>query len=236
MTLSKWQVAAGSVAGRGHVLAGRNNQDAFHWVARGPWLAAVVCDGCSSAPRSEMGAIFGARFAGETLVRRMEAGGDPAAPGFWDQVQADLLAELRWLADALGRGSLGDALLFTVVGAVLAPSGAALFSVGDGVFAWNGETSRLGPFPGNEPPYLAYALHDPRARLLVHRTGPVDHLLVGTDGLADFGPLEEFWTDDRTYGNPDRVRRRLALAARTGRLHDDATLVVIRRRPPCPHS
>lgn len=236
MTLSAYEVAAGSVAGRGHALAGRNNQDAWHWAARGPWLAAAVCDGCSSAPRSEMGALFGARFAAETLVRRLEAGGDPAAPGFWDEFQGSFLAELRRLAEALGTGSLADGLLFTVVGAALGPNGGALFAVGDGVYAWNGETVRLGPFPGNEPPYLAYALGDPRVRLQVHRCGPVDHLLVGTDGLADFGPLDEFWADDRTYGNPDRVRRRLALAARSGRLHDDATLVVLRRKPTCPNT
>lgn len=88
----------------------------------------------------------------------------------------------------------------------------------------------------------------------------LDSLLLGTDGAADLvaaaaetfpgttepiGPLSRFWEDDTLFANPDALRRRLFRANQAhqradwaerrlhripGRLPDDTTLVVIRRR------
>jgi hypothetical protein len=177
-----------------------------------------------------MGAVLGSRLAVEAFLRGMEAGEDPAGPAFRARARDELVAELGRLARGMGEGALAECLLFTVVGAAVGPGGGCLLSIGDGVAAWNGEVLRMGPFPENAPPYLAYALADPALGFEAHRSGPVEHLLVGTDGLADFGRLGEFWTDGRYFRNRDRVRRRLALAAREGTLPDDAALVVARRR------
>lgn len=88
----------------------------------------------------------------------------------------------------------------------------------------------------------------------------LDSVLLGTDGVADLlaaagetfpgstepiGPLSRFWEDDTLFANPDALRRRLFRANKAhqqadweerrlhripGRLPDDTTLVVIRRR------
>lgn len=88
----------------------------------------------------------------------------------------------------------------------------------------------------------------------------LDSLLIGTDGVTDWlaaaaesfpgttepiGPLSRFWEDDTLFANPDALRRRLFRANQAhqradwegrrlhripGRLPDDTTLVVIRRR------
>ncbi|MEK7641649.1 MAG: protein phosphatase 2C domain-containing protein [Patescibacteria group bacterium] len=92
-------------------------------------------------------------------------------------------------------------------------------------------------------------------------TAELTSALIGTDGVGDLdraasktlpgrkelvGPLSQFWVDDRYFKNPEGIRRRLNLinnsACQTdwkaretteehGRLTDDTTLVVVRRRP-----
>lgn len=237
-----YEVAAGSVPGRDHAAAGRNNQDAFAWTIGDAAAVAVVCDGCGAKPSSEIGARIGARLAVRTVARRL-AHADPRSPRFWDEARDDMLAGLSRAAEFVDPE---EGLLFTVVGLAIAPSGGALFALGDGYAVWNGEEIRLGPCPGNEPPYLAYGLFGRTVRFEVLRTGPVDRVLLGTDGVGDLadrlGGTGEFW-EDRYFRNPDAVRRRLALlnrevvrletgglVRRPGVLPDDTTLVAVRRR------
>jgi hypothetical protein len=240
-----FQVAGGSVTGRAHVVLGRGNQDACAWVVDDAALVAVVCDGCSSGRHSEVGAHLGARLVAATVARGVAAGADVGRHDFWEGVRAAALGELSRLARAMGadlRATVEEFFLFTVVGATLDRERAALFSLGDGLLVVDGVTTRLGPFPGNEPPYLAYGLLEAAGPgFVLHDVMPVDavrSLLVGSDGAADLAdqrPLAEFWEDDRCFANPDAVRRRLTVAARPGAgapgLTDDATLVVVRREP-----
>ncbi len=234
-----FDVAAGSVTGRDHVLAGRNNQDAYHWACLPHTVMAVVCDGCGSGKHSEVGAQMGARLIVAAMTR--------ALPGpshtFWHCVRHDALAQLRRLAEQMG-GSLTytvqDYLLFTVVGVLVTPSSAFCFSLGDGVMVVNSDLIPLGPFPENAPPYLAYALLDAqncRPSALsrgfqmqrVLPTTAVQSIVLGTDGLEALlqaaarplpgkqvavGPLCQFWQEERYFTNPDAVRRTLALVNR----------------------
>jgi len=79
------------------------------------------------------------------------------------------------------------------------------------------------------------------------------NILLGTDGVIDFisleetyipnqnnvvGPISQFWEEDKYTSNPDIIRRRLAIINREnisegkivgGLLHDDTTLIVIRK-------
>ncbi|MDO8425808.1 MAG: protein phosphatase 2C domain-containing protein [bacterium] len=150
-------------------------------------------------------------------------------------------------------------LLFTAVGVLIAPWGTACFSVGDGVYAVNGVATTLGPFPNNMPPYPMYAhltAGDTEPYMFQIRTTmpteALESVCIGTDGalaLLDaevrhrttgetLGGIAQFWEDDRYFRNPDMVRRRLTIIGRDGvqangdpfRLHDDTTLVTIRRR------
>lgn len=246
----RFEIAAGTIPGRRHLgrgplLVGRNNQDAFAFRQGPAGTVAAVCDGCSGGGKSEVGATLGARWAvaaaWEELVegRRSGAPGDPQAA--LERVRRRCLARLRLLAGTLGQdlgAALEEALLFTVVLCALTPRRILVAAVGDGLVAINGEVQRLGPFPGNAPPYLGYGLldeppegmrpEDLRFRLLADRPlEEVEHLLIGTDGAEDYlraegallpgraealGPLARLWTDDRFFEGPDALRRRLALA------------------------
>lgn len=252
-----FEIAGGSIAGQAHVAAGRNNQDAFAWISTPRAVAAVVCDGCGSAPHSELGAAIGARLLVRSLLRLLAPQLGPEE--VLERVRLDVLLRLRDLALAMSpdasafAGTVLDHFLFTIVGAVLTSGWATTFSIGDGLVFWNGERRQLGPFPGNEPPYLAYELlsnGDRHQRFEIHRPVPVEEarsVLLATDGAVDLermadravpgrdepvGPLAQFWDEDRFFRNPDMVRRRLAIVsrgARGGVLPDDTTLVVLRR-------
>ncbi len=256
--LPAFEIAGGSIPGQAHVAAGRNNQDAYAWEASPHAIVAVVCDGCGSAPHSEVGAAIGARLVVRSALRHLPRSLDPA--DLLERVRLDVLRRLRLLALVMSRDATTFArtvlehFLFTIVGAVVTNRLATTFSLGDGLVVRDGERWQLGPFPGNEPPYLAYALlaRSGEHRFEVHRPVPVAEvrsLLLATDGaielehLADravlgrnerVGPLEQFSSDDRFFRNPDMVRRRLVVVSRGahgGRLPDDTTLVVLRRRP-----
>jgi serine/threonine protein phosphatase PrpC len=215
-------VAGGSVAGRHHVRAGRNNQDAFAWRRTEGALVAVVCDGCSSGAHSEVGARIGARLLAQSSM-----------------VQQTALAELARLAQAMcgaGPGTaefaavVADYFLFTAVGVVIEGDRARAITLGDGLIAVNGVATRLGPFPGNAPPYLGYSL---LGREVALETTPLPaasetaSIVLATDGAQDI-ELKPFTTDPRVQENPDMVRRLLWQQARARQLDDDATLVVIR--------
>ncbi len=173
--------------------------------------------------------------------------------------RADVLDRLRDLArglcsapepdDRALAAAVREQLLFTLVGAVVGPEETALFALGDGLLELNGRSFPLGPFPGNQPPYLGYALL-PQA---LHGFAPEDlqlqirarvptselrSLALGTDGALDLGAaaatLDLLLTEPVLFKNPDGLRRRLYLLARDqpGRpapLHDDTTLVLLRR-------
>ncbi len=253
--LPAFEIAGGTLTGQAHVAAGRNGQDAFSWELREEGLAAVVCDGCGTAPHSEVGAKLGARLVAEAAARQLAADLEPAA--LLERVREDALLGLRLVATALGgdfRRTVLEYLLFTVVGAVITRRWAATFSLGDGLVVLNGERRALGPYPDNEPPYLGYQLLTGRGGerpFELHRPVPVEEvraLLLATDGALDLeglagcavhgreervGGLEQFWTDDRFFRNADLVRRRLAVVSRGprgGLLPDDTTVVAIRPR------
>ncbi|QRN98111.1 protein phosphatase 2C domain-containing protein [Archangium violaceum] len=232
MSSLPFELAAATVLGREHARAGRNNQDALWARASEQGLAAVVADGCGSGAQSELGAQLGARRVVEGALSLL--GQVPVdSPEFLQRLGADVLCLLQAVSGQLGERAIGEALLFTIVGAVVTPEHTLVFSAGDGLWALNGEVHRLGPFPGNAPPYLAYGLLKPGVVALkansLRPTAEVDSLLLGTDGVSDLaglaeaqvpereepvGPLSQFWSEDRYFSNPDALRRRLALLNR----------------------
>lgn len=275
---NSFEWAMGTVLGRSHAQTGRNNQDAWFLRQSEKACVAIVADGCGSCEKSEVGSQLGARLVGENIFRQLTRrhwfAKDRALEEILEQARQDILAELRTLSNLMGDDVANVALdyfLFTIVGALVTEKVTALFALGDGLVALNGQVRQLGPFPGNAPPYLAYGLM-PAERLSIQfeslrfqltemsATEQVQNLLIGTDGVADFqalvgeqfpgqerviGPLEEFWTEDRYFKNPDMVRRTLHLAGRevvlanaesgqverrSGHLPDDTTLIVMRRR------
>lgn len=246
-----FRVAGGTVPGSAHVRAGRSSQDAFAWAWAPRGLVAVVCDGCGSAPRSEIGAGLAARLFAASAARAM-AEGERAADVVCERAIAATLGHLHALGRAMSLDTAGtdvravttfartvhDAFLFTVVVLVVQPEETVVFAAGDGVVVVNGERIVLGPFEDNAPPYPGYALVDPTrpSALEVVRRLPTEKLaslVLGTDGAIDVAADRSFdpARDPRILANPDMVRRRLAVLARSEstRFEDDATLVVIGR-------
>jgi hypothetical protein len=239
-----FEIAGGSVAGRAHVAAGRNNQDAFCWACDADRLVAVVCDGCGSGAHSEVGAQLGSRLVVTAAARLLRA--NLPAADLLEQLGQDVLASLRVLAREMGTDAtrlsrtVADHFLFTIVGVLITARGATTFSLGDGLVVINGERTELGPYANNEPPYLGYALlpgardrgAGEHASFKIHRSmaaSELQSLVLGSDGAVELdtlaerpilgrqevvGSLSQFWSDDRFFANTDMVRRRLTVLNR----------------------
>jgi hypothetical protein len=253
-------LAVASVTGRDHLKLGRNNQDALaHW-GQGDLLCAVVADGCGSSPHSEAGARLGAKFLCNALALQLAEGERFAnAAAVLEEARLDILAKLRPIAVALAGSddpralaeAVRDHLLFTLVGAVLGPFGTLLFSIGDGALAIELPVDRaieslpLGPFAGNEPPYLGYALLPERAHgfaddalrfQIAAQRDTACAFALGTDGALELfagSPPVLLLNDPSLFKNPDALRRKLWLLAQgksgdAPALRDDTTLVLVR--------
>lgn len=200
-----FEIAGGSVIGREHRLAGRNNQDAYYWMKTDNLIIALVCDGCGSSQYSEVGARLGARLVAEVILKNASQLTSQSTvtkddfSDFLEGVRREALAHLSVLAIAMGsdfKETINDYFLFTVLGAIMTPSITAIFSLGDGIYWINGQMFEIGPFENNEPPYLAYSLVNSSLGLPpeflqfqvqnILPTDQVQSLLIATDGIHDF--------------------------------------------------
>jgi hypothetical protein len=154
-------------------------------------------------------------------------------------------------------GVLGQYFLFTYLVAVVTPERTLVFGEGDGVVSLNGDAHVLDSGPDNAPRYPAYRCLDHRflskdaaersgpAVLADRPTGEVLTLAIGTDGVADLidrageslpdgqlpRGLDQFEDDPRYLKNPSLMHKRLiVLGDGHGRLRDDTTLALIRRK------
>lgn len=175
-----FEIAKGTIIGRDHRVAGKNNQDAFYCFASDELIVAVVCDGCGSSPHSEVGAKIGARVLATEMASSLSGRSDHCRPirkDDWEFLLScvynkPFLGQIETLANGMAERQMdGDAefvqvildyFLFTAVGIVITPKSTVVFSAGDGIFGINFKTGgilrTLGPFPGNAPPYPAYGL------------------------------------------------------------------------------
>jgi len=230
------EVAAGGVSGRSHIVAGKANQDAHAFRGESSGFCGVVCDGCGSGKHSEVGASLGARIISENVVEAIRDGYLLRDEKTWERIREKTLGTLKALLAALGEPAaniVADYFLFTVVGVAVSHECAVIFGIGDGSFALNGELVRLGPFPGNAPPYLGYGLLGSGPPFTIHRhcgLETFESALVATDGLDDYEanvgktypagrgelvrPVSSFWHEDKYFQNADALRRTLALVNR----------------------
>jgi len=253
----QFEYASGSIIGRNHVLASKNNQDAYRIVRREQYIVAVVCDGCGSGKHSEVGAKLGARMVIDAIAGLLNQDSAISEPDFWNVLKINLLQKLKDFVAIANEDQetvtefVNDYLLFTIVGVVITPSETVTFSMGDGAIALNGKFYQIPAYPDNAPPYLAYGLYRPDAVSFEIRdriaTSELESILIATDGIDDLIVVEEvkqFWQEDRYFKNPDAIRRKLAmlnreevkpdwnrkeLIKRSGVLSDDTSLVVMRR-------
>lgn len=248
-------VTSGSVIGREHVRAGRNNQDGCAIRAEDQRLAAVVTDGCSSSKYAEVGARLGATFIAAEALRRMRAG----KPASMDLAYATTRALVSYLDtvtkglaqdDAERDALIGDYFLFSFLCLAIDGQRACIFGVGDGVLSLNGDIKILDPGPDNAPSYVGYLLmlgptRSASPELHVATTvDKVETMMIGTDGLLDLdrapdvplkdgnrqGGIEQFEEDEMLLVNAGRLQRKLSILGEiNGRMRDDTTVVVVRR-------
>lgn len=261
---SQFEYACGSIIGRNHVLASKNNQDALRIVLWDNFMTAVVCDGCGSGKHSEVGAKLGTLMVTDAIADLLHQGLAISEPDFWNVLKINLLQKVKAFVEISTNEAqesvmefVNNYLLFTIVGLVITPSETVSFSMGDGAIAVNGKLTQIPAYPDNAPPYLAYGLYRPDAVSFEIRdripTSELESILIATDGIDDLIAAEEvrqFWQEDRYFKNPDAIRRKLAmlnreevkpdwqkreLIKRSGVLSDDTSLIVIRRpSPPAP--
>jgi Protein phosphatase 2C len=240
----------GSARGGEHARLHRNNQDGIALFTSDELIVAAVTDGCSSGRGSEVGA----RYAAEWIVRRVCADRDPERREPITLTR-DLTECVRGLAHGLrangedARGALHDFFLFTFLVAIVEPQVTTVFGVGDGVVSINGRVTVLDAGPENAPDYVAYGVLGKQAREpVIHHQGPtanITSLVIGTDGVLDLiartgetladgtqvGGLAAIENDDRYVRNGSLLQKRLVTLGEVhGRLRDDTSLAVLRRR------
>lgn len=199
----EFQCCAGSVPGRDHRLAGKNNQDAWHLIRNDGLVIAVVCDGCGSNPYSELGARLGAsivaRWAAEHLsVQAANLATLSCAHKVLAEVRTDALRDLAQavrLLDGTDKRNIEEYFMFTTLLVAILPTTSLFASIGDGVMFANGARIGLGPYPNNQPPYIGYGLlpgHElwriERSSWTIQRlmeTSDLESFLIGSDGLDD---------------------------------------------------
>jgi hypothetical protein len=240
------EVAAGSVAGRAHRRLSRPNQDAVSWVRAREAVVLVVCDGCGGAPRSEVGAALGARLWSRALEARLDAGAAADAELF-QAAGGDVIACLGAVAEAMASDPTGvvvDHFMFTSIAAVITPTVVAVHAVGDGVIALGDAVQVVGPFPENQPPYLAQALvgKRPAGMTWIADAREIDRVAIASDGAAQLPSITDL-AAEVVFRNPAALTRKLSLLAedtveidwderrvvRTPALLDDDTTIAMAR-------
>jgi hypothetical protein len=209
--------------GREHVRIGRNNQDG---VFTSPHVA-VVTDGCSSQPQSEVGAQLGARFLGHWLSKQRELSADLP-----ERATDALTSYLYQAVLALGpevESLLERYFLFTSLAAIRLGDRGMIFGLGDGAFLVDDELVRIDSGPQNAPPYCAYRLTESGSRpeAQTHFIGDARRLAVMTDGLNELAPERVRELTSGLHPNPLSLQRRLNVLAQTERFADDATIALV---------
>lgn len=260
-----FDIAGGRTTGADHRRADRPCQDAFTWTRTPHAIIATVSDGCGSGRHSEVGATLGARLWTAAVADLLDHATTPAdATWTWDHLwtlaRRRVCATLAQLATTMGgpaEQTVTDHFLFTIVCAAITPTTTAICAIGDGAVAIDQHITTLGPFPDNQPPYLAYDLlcpdKPPRVQPHDHRrvlpTADLQSIILATDGADDLDPhgtsggLTQF-CHPRYFRNRDALRRRLAVINREtcdldrergrvlrsrGALGDDTAVIAIRR-------
>jgi hypothetical protein len=266
-----FSLASGTVAGADHVRAGRNNQDSRCIIHGKDFFVAVVCDGCSNMviktdngevakpTRSEIGAALGSTLVAKLLADSVSIAGVPDWEGTRLKVIRAIADWLRpfYVEDHPPTQLVQDFFLFTTVVSVVTPKKATFAAIGDGFMVVNGVPIKMGPYPNNEPPYLAYGLMKPADETFTFQvlceipTEDLENFLIGSDGCnylseseekeipnrgEKVGSVSRLWKEDRFFDNPDMIRRHLTLvnggihSLGRGCLKDDITMIVCRKK------
>ncbi len=230
-----------SILGRHHREIGKNNQDAFYVLEDENLVIGLVADGCGSTVHSEVGSNLAVRIIANLIKKHIYQ--IKQTNDLLEKVRLDFLVELHILVNQIGTSvskTINDFFLFTLVGFILDAKELIVFSLGDGVVVVNDDIKKIGPFPQNEPPYLAYALtgstlenqnEDFLRFQILNRLDFCDfeQVVIGSDGLNDLifkqgenipgkkitvPSFLDFIKNKKLFNNTDLLRRKLFLINR----------------------
>ncbi|EKD66614.1 MAG: hypothetical protein ACD_49C00029G0042 [uncultured bacterium (gcode 4)] len=247
--MKEFECAKGSIIGRDHRRINKNNQDAYEVIEDDNYIIATVCDGCSDAQASEVGANIICRMLDAKMAEKIEnltfnlayaLDLDEVIRDFLEELRKECIKEIVRISSSLNKNYLvgiKDFFLATIVSVIVTREVSFAFSIGDGVIIINGEPYIIGPFPDNEPPYIAYGAVEPdRVRVAkelyrfkvvkVMPTSELKSILIGSDGVEDIcdneksnipgknelvGPISQFWENDKFFSNSSLLGRKLNL-------------------------
>lgn len=232
--MQNYQVRAGQIIGRDHLLRQTNCQDSYALIERDHYIIGIVCDGCSEGERSEIGAALGAEYLSQRASQLLDEGTPTHA--LPECLYRDTLTFLENLCvlmpDPQRRAFVQKYLLFTVVGVIITPEMTLLFTAGDGLIAVDNFKAMIDQ--GNEPTYLAYHLvksHLPSWYQLppgfeCHTMAQNwQRLAIGSDGF-ELELVSDLWGQ----AHPRALQRKLNYwSNQERRFKDDTTLIVIEK-------
>lgn len=258
-----FRLLSGSATGASHLEACRNNQDAFSVRHTETSIVAVVADGCSGQPHSEVGAKIVAPLLATFVAQAVRKGQSLENPAIWNYIRKLLLSKILTIATDMAGDDpvapvLNEYFQFTLLGIVITPERTVVFSRGDGVFGLNGEITTIEPESGNRPAYIVYGLTEPDMVLEnpdllnfdIQATMPTSKLaswFIGVDGVNEWLKaagktvnheevvgIESLLEDERYHRNPDLLNRRLRQVVRADLVDDDVTVIGGIRATPTP--
>jgi serine/threonine protein phosphatase PrpC len=224
------QARTATVIGREHVRLGRNNQDGVFVTTAPGTCVAVVTDGCSSEPFSEVGARLGARALG-TMAAALSHVPLAELPALaFDHLTTWLELLVRSVEVARPEAVLRAYGLFTVLCAVQRGDDVVVFGSGDGAVLVDEKVLRLSSGDDNAPAYVGYRVLGQLVAPVTHHLGQGQRVALCTDGLDAFvaaGGVQALFDDALVWKNPAHLQRRLNVLHATERFSDDATLALL---------
>lgn len=229
-------IRKGSVIGRNHYNAGRNNQD--HAVIKdlgGYNRLGILCDGCSSGAHSEIGSFLISEFLGNRIKNYCDNAETPiwALQASYQDALTDVLENI---VNIIGADSsynfVFDALRATIFGVLCVNKETIIFYQGDGKYYIDGIVETIDQ--NNTPTYMAYEIPQ-----ILNEIGYVEGLggfnivrvnsgwkriAIASDGVPD-NILEEIWGEKHKAS----LQRKLNVLFDRKIFSDDATIVAIER-------
>ena len=222
------------VMGETHRSLWYNSQDAYKFYSSPELVIGVVCDGCGSSPRSEVGAALTAEFTvnfcrkyfrdgvfTESLLRK-------GLLNLYDTIAGEI--------HTFEKSSFIENFLFTtVVGFLMTPSRTTVFSSGDGIWCVNDQWEDIDQ--NNRPGFLGYHLtrgDELPFKCREFNTDEVNRVLVSTDGLSKMFHhdqdgsriIDDLFSRDEFFEHPVLLPKFLS---RINGMKDDISLVMGKR-------
>nr|WP_205299236.1 PP2C family serine/threonine-protein phosphatase [Paraburkholderia sp. Cy-641] len=249
-----WAVIGASVVGSSHSHSSDPCQDScFYHVtvdATGAsYLVALAADGAGSAKFGEIGSEIACETGGQTLLAKVERSGEGAfSPSLASSVLDAVRAKIE--SAATERGATTRDLACTLLGAIIGPTQATYFQVGDGAIVARRDDALSPVFWPESGEYanMTYFVTDANAaeHLRCETRDTTDEVALFTDGLQRLALVfatqtvhEPFFqpmfralrasSDDQTDELCAALKRFLAGDAINERTDDDKTLILATR-------